>query len=127
MYGAKLTSAYGITEGRRRDVIGKIDTAPIGNLILNPGKCLAPEGQESKGYEPTGHVVMLPSESLAFTAEVLETLIAHDNNADLLRACGTVVEVQLLIDRLKEKADELEVAEIDAGRDEEVKSDGTLQ
>lgn len=123
MYGNKLTSEYGRTEGRHRDVIGRIETAPIGNLILNPGRMLAPEGAtEPQGWEPTGHVVMRPSEGFAFVAEVVETMMGHENNRDdlLPRTQSELHEVELIVEQLKGLAGEFEVAEAEAGRNEEV-------
>lgn len=94
MYGDKLTSEYGQNEGRRRDVIGRIQTAPIGNLVLNPGKCLAPEGAPSAGWEPTGHVVLKPSEAMALVSEIIETVFGHEN-----KRCAPDEDVRLALRR----------------------------
>jgi hypothetical protein len=121
MYGDKLISEYGRTEGRRRDVVGKVHTAPFGNLILEAGKCIAPEGSPSRGWESTGHIVMKPSEAFAFAAEIVKALARHEtNDAELIQKCGGIVEFEQIVNRLKEKADDLETAEAEAGRDEEV-------
>lgn len=124
MYGDKLTTQYGRENGRRRGVVGEITTAPIGNLSLRFGKLWAPEGQdEPKGWEVTEFATLFPSEGFALAAEIVETLIGHEENADLIRLKVTpLVELENLVKRLKEIADDVEVAEKDAGRrdDEEI-------
>lgn len=112
MYGDKITSEYGRTEGRHRDVIGNVTTAPIGNLILNPGKCLAPEGAPSAGWEPTGHVVLKPSEAMALVSEIIETVFGHENNVALLmKTFASSSDVEQFAVELKELGEALETAQ----------------
>jgi hypothetical protein len=84
MYGTKLDTEYGRTEGRHRSVVGSVDVAPAGNVTYRIGKALAPEGRPDHGYECTEYVVLTPAETVFFLQDQLRTLLGHEQNRGVL-------------------------------------------
>lgn len=68
LYGTTVGPAY---MGRPRDVIGRIENAPGGNVILRIG-----EEHADGTWHQTGHVVLTPAEALRFGAEIRSTAAA---------------------------------------------------
>lgn len=72
MYGQQIKP----TIGERHHVIGQIESAPAGNVILRVGRL------HREGWTQIGHVVMTPTEAITFAVEVLAAAkAAYDQDA----------------------------------------------
>lgn len=67
MYGSKTHTEYQKQHGQMPSVIGRVDTSPNGNVILEVGKMV---DSDAGGWSKTEHVVLTKDEALGLINDI---------------------------------------------------------